>query len=157
MTCKYAQKTRKNTNQLAKWICIRYLHRRRNPDRSEQQSKGVTLQLLIIQTEADELCKQQHWNSEKIQLKASKRSGGRSGAGANRPRGTSSVVWRANFASSHIPSQDNVLNYNSPCPRMRALVLFTSSVAIARNIFAFIINTPGSCVEVVLFRLGPEL
>lgn len=79
------------------------------------------------------------------------------GAGANHPRGTSSVVWRTNFASSHIPSQDNVLNYNSAWPRMRALVLFTSSVAIARNIFALIINKPGSCVEVVLFRLGPEL
>lgn len=91
MTCKYTQKSGKNTNQLVKWSCIRYLHRRRNPDRSEQQSKGVTLQLLIIQTEADELCKQQHWNSEKIQLKASKRSGGEAGRGQTALAGP--VLW----------------------------------------------------------------
>lgn len=91
MTCKYAQKTGKNTNQQAKWSCIRYLHRRRNPDRSKQQSKGVTLQLLIIQTEADELCKQQHWNSEKIQLKASRGAGGEAGRGQTALAGP--VLW----------------------------------------------------------------
>ncbi|KAG8273835.1 hypothetical protein J6590_011381 [Homalodisca vitripennis] len=43
-------------------------------------SKGITVQLLIRQTEADELCKQQHWHSEKIQLKASN-MGARGGGG----------------------------------------------------------------------------